>query len=86
MLYRQCFSTSLQNTSLKEGLRKSEGLELNGQLKLLVSVDRINLLGKNTINKNTEAVLEANWEVGLEVPIQRKLSRLHVYVSSPECM
>jgi hypothetical protein len=48
---------------------KQEGLKLNGTHQLLAYADDINILEKNidTIQKNTEALLDAGKEVGLEV-------------------
>jgi hypothetical protein len=45
------------------------GLKLNGTHKLLICADNINLLDDNinTINKNTEAPVGTNKEVGIEV-------------------
>jgi hypothetical protein len=45
------------------------GLKLNGTHQLLVYADGVNLLGDNigTIKKNTESLIDANKEVGLEV-------------------
>jgi hypothetical protein len=45
------------------------GLKLNGTHQLLVYADDVNLLGGNTdtINKNTETLINASKEVGLEV-------------------
>jgi hypothetical protein len=45
------------------------GVELNGTHQLLIYADGVNLLGDNinTIKKNTEALIGARKEVGLEV-------------------
>jgi hypothetical protein len=48
---------------------KQEGLKLNGTHQLLAYADDVNILGDNidTLQKNTEALLDAGTEVGLEV-------------------
>jgi hypothetical protein len=45
------------------------GLKLNGTHQLLAYADDVNLLGDNidTINKNTETLIDSSKEVGLEV-------------------
>jgi hypothetical protein len=45
------------------------GLKLNGPHQPLAYADDVNLLGDNidTLKKNTEALIDANKEVGLEI-------------------
>jgi hypothetical protein len=48
------------------------GLKLNGTYQLLVYADYVNLLGDKigTMKKNTETIIDASKEVGLEVNIE----------------
>jgi hypothetical protein len=48
---------------------KQEGLMLNGTRQLLAYADDVNILGENidSVQKNTEALLDVGKEVGLEV-------------------
>jgi hypothetical protein len=59
------------------------GLELNGTHQRLAYADGVNLLGDNldTINKNTDTLIDASKEVGIEVNV----GNLYVVVLLPEC-
>jgi hypothetical protein len=49
------------------------GLKLNGTHQLLVCADDANVLGDNidTTNKNTETLIHASEEVGLEINVEK---------------
>jgi hypothetical protein len=49
------------------------GLKFNGTHELLAYADDVNLLGDNidTINKNTETLIDASKGVGLEVNVEK---------------
>jgi hypothetical protein len=69
-------SPLLFNFALEYAIRKVQenqvGLKLNGTHQLLIYADDLNLMGDNVdaINKNTETLIDASKEVGLEVKVE----------------
>jgi hypothetical protein len=78
MLYYHCFT----NFALKYAIRKVRenqlGLKLNGMHQLLAYGYDVNLLGDNidTAKKNTETLIEAGKEFGLELSIEKTTYKL----------
>jgi hypothetical protein len=70
-------SPLLSNCALEFAIRKIQenqvGLKLNGTHQLLAYADDVNLLGVNidAVNKNTETLIDASKEVGLEVNVEK---------------
>jgi hypothetical protein len=65
------------HSSLEYAIRKVRenqvGLKLNGTHQLLAYADDVNLLGDNidTVNKNTQTLIDGSKEVGLEVDVEK---------------
>jgi hypothetical protein len=74
---RNALSPLLFSFALEYDIRKVQenqaGLKLNGTHQHLAYSDDVNVLGDNivTINKNTETLIDASKEVGLEVNIEK---------------
>jgi hypothetical protein len=72
MLHCNWFSTLLKICHLV-GSSKPERLEINGTHQLLVFADNVNIFAESihTIKKNTEAIIVARKEIGLEVNAEK---------------
>jgi hypothetical protein len=70
-------SPLLFNFALEYAIRKLQenqlGLKLNGTHELLAYADDVHLLrdNKDTVKKNTETLIDASKEVGLEINVQK---------------
>jgi len=82
MRYRHCFSTLHDTRRVQVN---QDGLKLNSAHQLLVDADGINVLGGSvrTMQKNTEALVVASKDIGLEVNADR--TKCMVIVSRSEC-
>jgi hypothetical protein len=74
---RKCFITNAFQLCFRichyKGPEEPDGNEIKGAHQLLVYADDVNLLGDNidTIKKNTQTLIDANKEVGLQVNTQK---------------
>jgi hypothetical protein len=70
-------SPLLFNFALEYSIRKVQenqlGLKLNGTHQQLAYTDNVNLLGDNidTVKKNTETLIDASKEVGVEINVEK---------------
>jgi hypothetical protein len=57
--------------AIKKVQENQVGLKLNGIHQLLAYADNVNVLGDNidTVNKNTESLIDGSMQVGLEISV-----------------
>jgi hypothetical protein len=77
-------SPLLFNLVLEYAIRKVQAnqveLKLNGTHQILAYADDVNLLGGNidTVKKNTETLIDANKQVGLEINVEKTKYKLFI--------
>jgi hypothetical protein len=66
---------TIENSVLSKVQENQVGLKLNGTHQVLVYASDMNLLRDNIdiINKNTETLIDASKELGLEVNVEKKI-------------